>query len=74
MAQGRSSKIISMMNWIRTSRLSTQKYLSFGWWQGSNTAIDATAGGTPDAEFGEDSQAVQGYLAYDKPPPRRTLQ
>ena len=31
MAQGRSSKIISMMKWVRTSRLSTKNCLSGGW-------------------------------------------
>ena len=29
MAQGRSTKIISMMKWTRTSRLSVNKFLSF---------------------------------------------
>jgi hypothetical protein len=29
MAQGRSTKVISMIKWVRTSRLSIKKYLSF---------------------------------------------
>ena len=35
MAQGQSSKITSMIRWIRTSRLSIMKFLSLAGWQGT---------------------------------------
>ena len=37
MAPGRSAKIISMIKWIRTSRLSIKKTLSLSRWAGRDT-------------------------------------
>ena len=60
MAQGRSTKIISIIKWIRTTRLSIKNSLSTT---------------TPAEDFSnlENSQVVQGYLAHKKPPPRTVI-
>ena len=65
MAQGRSTRIISIIKWIRTSRLSIKNSHFFRArrpdWVGRRTRNPRHL--TP-----------QGYLAHKKHPPRRTLQ
>ena len=63
-AQGRSTKMISMIMWTRTSRLSIKISLS--------TLRRSRPKQSSIRDFCVDS--VQGYLAYEKQPSRRTLQ
>ena len=73
MAQRRSTKIISLVKWIRTSGLLIKN--SFSVSAALNAAIGSDAGG--DGKRLPITDAVQGYLAHKKVPTpqehRRTL-
>ena len=63
MVQGRSTKIISMIRWIRTSRLSIKKTLSF-----VLRSVIGAIQPPPMSSFCV-RPPVQGYLAHKKQPP-----
>ena len=63
MAQGQSTKIISMMQWIRTSRLPIKDSLS----PGDASGDDHSRGARLQLQV-----SLQGNIAHKKPPPPRT--
>ena len=75
MAQGRSTKTISMIEWIRTSRLSIKNSLLRGRGLGSdqvaaNLELELDLIGVPGFGFqGLGFGGLQGYLALTKRPP-----
>ena len=73
-AQGRSIEIISIINWILTSKSSIKKSLPL------SLQMAVLCKGREDVflvrlglRYGDEGKGLKSYLAYKKPPPRRTL-